>query len=85
MPTVLRFDGMRVVVYPNDHPPPHVHVMSSDCEAVFDLNCLDGPPVLRGSFGCNTKELGRIATALAASLTTLCKEWDLIHGNHAHR
>ncbi|MCF3947436.1 DUF4160 domain-containing protein [Acidiphilium iwatense] len=26
MPTVLRIGGLRVVVYPNDHRPPHVHV-----------------------------------------------------------
>ncbi len=83
MPTILRFDGMRVLIYPNDHPPAHVHVMSSDCEAVFYLNCLDGPPVLRESFAFNTKQLTRIAAALASSLKTLCEEWDIIHGNHA--
>jgi hypothetical protein len=26
MPTVLRFDGFSVVVYPADHIPAHVHV-----------------------------------------------------------
>jgi hypothetical protein len=26
MPTVHRFDGLRVVIYPNDHRPAHVHV-----------------------------------------------------------
>src|SRR3546814_10225859 len=25
MPTVLRIDGLRVVIYPNDHRPAHVH------------------------------------------------------------
>jgi hypothetical protein len=27
MPTVLRVGGLRVVIYPNDHPPAHVHVL----------------------------------------------------------
>jgi len=27
VPTILRIDGWRVVVYPNDHPPAHVHVI----------------------------------------------------------
>jgi hypothetical protein len=85
MPTVFRFDGMRVAIYPNDHPPAHVHVISSDAEAVYDLNCLEGPPVLRGSFRFKTRDLTRIAAALAASLRTLCEEWDLIHGSHARR
>lgn len=39
MPTVLRFSGLRVVVYPNDHRPARVHVIGRDCEAVFNLNC----------------------------------------------
>lgn len=47
MPTVHRFDGLRVVIYPNDHRPAHVHVMGNGCEAVFRLNAPDGPPELR--------------------------------------
>jgi len=27
MPTVLRFEGLRAVIYPNDHRPAHVHVI----------------------------------------------------------
>lgn len=38
MPTVLRFDGLRVVICPNDHLPGHVHVVGADCEAVIELN-----------------------------------------------
>ena len=36
MPTVLRIGGLRVVIYPNDHRPAHVHVIG-DGEAVFIL------------------------------------------------
>ncbi|MGO9259223.1 MAG: DUF4160 domain-containing protein [Bryobacteraceae bacterium] len=43
MPTVLRFDGLRVVIYPNDHRPAHVHMIGRGHEAVFDLNCPAGP------------------------------------------
>jgi Domain of unknown function (DUF4160) len=39
MPTVLRFEGLRVVIYPNDHRPAHVHVIEEGNEAVFNLNC----------------------------------------------
>ncbi|WP_199271807.1 DUF4160 domain-containing protein [Pseudoduganella flava] len=38
---------MRVVIYPNDHRPAHVHVIGPGCEAVFDLHCPEGPPELR--------------------------------------
>ncbi|WP_090731378.1 DUF4160 domain-containing protein [Azotobacter beijerinckii] len=37
MPTALRFNGLRAVIYPNDHRPAHVHVMGHGCEAVFNL------------------------------------------------
>lgn len=43
MPTVLRLDGLRVVIYPDDHRPAHVHVIGAGGEAVFILNCPDGP------------------------------------------
>jgi hypothetical protein len=51
MPTILRIDGLRVVIYPNDHSPEHVHVIGPDREAVFELHCPDGPVALRESVG----------------------------------
>ncbi|HEY1452974.1 MAG TPA: DUF4160 domain-containing protein [Roseiarcus sp.] len=47
MPTVLRFDSLHVVIYPNDHRPAHVHVRGAAGEAVFILHCPTGPPALR--------------------------------------
>ncbi len=43
MPTVLRFAGLRAVIYTNDHRPAHVHVIGDGCEAVFEMNCEGGP------------------------------------------
>jgi hypothetical protein len=43
VPTVLGLHELRVVIYPNDHRPAHVHVIGSDHEAVFRLGCPDGP------------------------------------------
>ncbi len=80
MPTVLRLDGLRVVIYPNDHRPAHVHVIGPVGEAVFVLQCPAGPPVLRESFGFKRLELGRIRAGLAAALAALCDEWSAIHG-----
>lgn len=82
MPTVLRFDGMSVVIYPNDHRPAHVHVRGAGGEAVFILHCPEGPPALRESFGFNTPELGRIKDVLADALATLCAEWRRFHGRY---
>lgn len=80
MPTALRFGGYRVVVYPNDHRPAHVHVIGPDQEAVFALNCPEGPLALRENYGCAARELTRIAAALGENLALLCAAWRSIHG-----
>ena len=77
MPTV--FDGLRVVVYPNDHRPAHVHVIGADGEAVFNLHCPDGPPGLHESFGFNQRQLSRIQAELTGVLAALCAKWRTIH------
>lgn len=81
MPTVTRFQGFRVVVYPNDHRPPHVRVMNAEGEAIFLLNCPDGPPALRGSFGLTAPALNIIETALTSVVRELCVVWERVHGN----
>jgi len=82
MPTVLRIDGLPVVIYPNDHRPAHVHVKGADGEAVFILHCTDGPPELRESYGFKLPALGGIKDALQAALAALCAEWSAIHGSY---
>jgi len=79
MPTIDKIDGLRVVIYPNDHRPAHVHVIG-DCEAVFKLNCPAGPPELRENYGFAASRLARIQAALTARVTHLCAEWRRIHG-----
>ncbi len=80
MPTVLRFDGLRVVVYPNDHLPAHVHVMGRGCEALFNLNCPAGPVELRVNYTFSRRELGPILEGLDGHIATLCRAWEGIHG-----
>jgi hypothetical protein len=69
-----------VVVYFNDHRPAHVHVIGRDCEAVFDLNCPDGPVVLRENYGFSRRDIAMIEAALMESLDQLCLAWEQIHG-----
>lgn len=82
MPTVLSIFGLRVVIYPNDHRPAHVHVMGKGCEAVSILHCPSGPPELRENYGFSAKDLTRIAGELIANLAALCSDWRGIHGNY---
>lgn len=80
MPTVLTIFGLRVVIFPNDHRPAHVHVRGNGCEATFNLHCPDGPAVVRANYGFSKKDIVKIANALNASLAQLCDEWRNIHG-----
>jgi hypothetical protein len=82
MPTVLRLGGLRVVIYPSDHRPAHVHVIGADSEAVFILHCPGGPPELRENYGFKRPELSRIEADLAGAVPTLCAKWSAIHGDH---
>jgi uncharacterized protein DUF4160 len=80
MPTVLRLGALRVVVYPNDHRPAHVHVIGGGCEAVFRLNCPAGPVELRENYSFAPREIARIAAELLRQMEKLCAEWERIHG-----
>lgn len=80
MVTVARIGGLRVVIYPNDHRPAHVHVIGKGHEAVFRLNCPQGPPALRENYGFAAGELARLKAILAEKTAFLCAEWSRIHG-----
>ncbi len=82
MPVVCRIDGLRIVIWSNDHRPAHVHVKGGQSEAVFVLNCPDGPAELRESYGFRLSEVNRILLALTDLVTPLCEEWRKIHGDY---
>ena len=76
MPTILRADGLRVVIYPNDHPPAHVHVIGPDWEVVVNLV---GPQVREIMFG-GDREARRAFDIVQENRTILMKAWRSIHG-----
>jgi len=80
MPQISTLFGLRVVIFPNDHRPSHVHVIGKGCEAIFNLNCPHGPAKLRGNFHYSIKELNRIEAELTKQISLLCQHWRNIHG-----
>ncbi len=81
MPTVLRIGRVRVVIYPNDHPPPHVHaVRGNEARAKFALNCPSGPVELIEQDGFRLADVRRIGTAIAEALAVACAKWSEVHG-----
>ena len=82
MPTVFRTrNGWRVVIYPNDHRPPHVHVVDGDRSARFELLCALGEVALMSTIGFSQSEVSRVATELQAKIGLLCNAWEEVRGD----
>ena len=81
VPTVHRFGSLRVVIYPNDHRPAHVHVVGSGHEAVFLLRCTSARAELRENYGFPGREVRRIIAELERRIAELCAAWERIHGS----
>jgi Domain of unknown function (DUF4160) len=80
MPTVLRIGALRVAVYPNDHRPPHVHVIGNGHEAVLVLNHPAGAVALRENYDFPSRDLASIQRALDENLVALLSAWEGVHG-----
>ncbi len=80
MPTVPWIGNLRVVVYPNDHRPAHVHVIGRGHEAVFELNRRESTVSIRENYGFGSRDLVRIEKGLIHNLAELVIAWERIHG-----
>jgi len=81
VPTVLTIRNVRVVIYANDHPPAHVHLIRRDgARAKFALNCPQGPVMLVEQIGFRLAEIVDIGSTIATELTAVCVKWRAIHG-----
>ena len=79
MVTVLRADGLRVVIYGNDHVPAHVHVFG-DGEAKINLIGPQGASNLVWASNMTSGEVSRSMRVVAAELALLLQKWEDIHG-----
>jgi hypothetical protein len=76
MPTVHREDGFRVVIWPNDHRPPHVHAFTAAGEAVVELDAIR----VREYAGMKLGEVVRAVRIVEAHRKKLILAWEEIHG-----
>lgn len=51
MPTIITKNGFRIVIYPDDHLPPHVHVFKSDQEVKINLGSFNLAPSIIEAWG----------------------------------
>ena len=71
-PTVFRIWGFRVMIYPRDHEPPHVHIVGPGAEAKFVIDTLE----CTESWGFSEKSLNRIKEYLLERQSALQEAWD---------
>jgi Domain of unknown function (DUF4160) len=79
MPVVLRSDGLRFVIFVDDHEPPHVHVFG-DGETKIVLG--DSPDDVQVIKYASTKrtESRRAARVVATNHDFLHEKWIELHG-----
>jgi hypothetical protein len=82
MPTILTLGSARVVIYTSDHRPAHVHVRDGNLEAVFTLNCPQGPVELRENYGFSFPTVNKLAKLIQVHVEAACAAWRAIHGSH---
>ena len=81
MPTLFRQDGFRVVIYTDDHEPPHVHVLKGETEVKIDLGSETKPPTIVFSRGKRSDAKQALALVIDRQ-TNLLEAWRTIHGTH---
>lgn len=75
MVTVHRAGGVRFVVFPNDHSPPHVHAFPPGGEAKIELD----PVALVWSAGISRPDMRQIMDEVKRMRGALLAEWRRIH------
>jgi len=76
VPTVLRINGWRVVIYPNDHLPAHVHVHGPGWIVVVNL----AGPAVRDVISCDEHQARRVLRLVADHHEALIGAWRRFHG-----
>jgi len=81
MATIFRVGGLRIVIYPNDHPPPHVHVVGPNGEARVALGDDTQDAKVLTNDGLSRRELRAALFEVTEHREMLVRFWSEIHGD----
>jgi Domain of unknown function (DUF4160) len=79
MVTIIRKGGLRIVIYKDDHPPPHVHLIA-DGRAKIMLVGPDGAPELVRAYGLSAGDVRKAMKIVQDQQFLLMRKWKEIHG-----
>ena len=81
MLTTLRFRGVRVAIYANDHRPPHVHVIGPAGETRIALGGEGERPWLMTNEGLSRRQVAAALVEISRNRDLLMQRWREIHGD----
>jgi hypothetical protein len=76
MPTLAIIDGIRIMMYLDDHPPPHVHAFMSGREAQFEI--LTGSQ-MEGEL--DRRSMRKVKLWIESNRTFLMEQWKKCQSN----
>lgn len=79
MITVVRAYGLRIAIFTDDHPPPHVHVFG-DGEAKIRLTGGSGRPEVMQVVRMKKADVAKALRAVAEARAELLELWRELHG-----
>lgn len=77
MATIHVGSNLRLVVYPNDHPPPHCHALGPGWELRIELS--EPPSLLTVGGSFKQQDIARALIATENHLVALRKLWSELH------
>lgn len=77
---MYRGNGLRIMIFSNDHTPAHVHVFVGEGEAKINLFGEDGAPEVVWSIGIKHGPLTRAVEIISNVQGDLLDRWTEIHG-----
>jgi hypothetical protein len=80
MSTLLRHRNLRIAIYSNDHPPPHVHVIGPDGEARIAIGADHTAPEILDFCGLTSRQVISALHQVAKHQAKLLDAWRRIHG-----
>jgi ribonucleotide monophosphatase NagD (HAD superfamily) len=78
---VLRVRGLSIVIYSNDHAPPHVHVIGQNAEAKIALGSRYERASILVNSGLSRAQLAKALTEIDRNEALLRRRWREIHGD----
>jgi hypothetical protein len=80
MPVIHREDAFSVIIFPNDHPPPHVHVFRDGVVVIVTLGNDETPPAVWKVRKMRPPDIVRALRIVGRNQAEFLNRWSEIHG-----